>query len=120
MKHTNTAARLIRKRARGFRVGEWLYLFECYDAYDGRTLRGPYLITEIKYHTESTVTFMTKPIKHVRFGQTYNGLDTTVASTPHGTYVAGGHRMFEFSRDAELHRIAGAPLAYIIQENEFT
>jgi hypothetical protein len=114
------AVRLIRKQARGFRVGEWLYLFECYDAYDGKTLRGPYLITEVKHHTESTVTFMTKPIRHVYFGQVYSGIDTVVANSPHGTYVAHGHRMFEFSRDAELHRLAGEPVTFVVQENEFT
>lgn len=119
MKRTNTAVRLIRKQARGFRDGEWLYLFECYDAYNNTTLRGPYLITEVKHHTESTVTFHTKPIRHVPFGTIYNGLDAIVANSPHGTFVASGYRSFEFDRDTELHRIAGEPLTDIIREEEF-
>lgn len=119
MKRRNMAIRLIRKQARGFRVGEWLYLFECYDAYDNSTLRGAYLITEVKHHTESTVTFVTKPIRFVSFGTRYNGLSTMVASDPNGSFIADGHRMFEFDRRAELHRIAGVPLGYVIQEDEF-
>lgn len=120
MKQHNTSVRLIRKQARSFRVGEWLFLFECYDGYDNTTLRGPYLITEVKHHTDSTVTFFTKPIQHVRFGKTHNGLDTIVGKSPHGTYIAGGYRSFEFDRGAELHRIAGLPLPEIIREDEFT
>lgn len=118
MKRKNMAVRLIRKQARGFRVGEWLYLFECYDAYDNSTLRGPYLITEVKRHTELTVTFFTKEIRFVPYGTKYSSIDSMVGSAPGGSYVATGYRSFEFDRDAELHRIAGEPLQHIIQAEE--
>jgi hypothetical protein len=99
MKRKNSAIRLIRKRARGFRVGECLFLFDCVDPFNGFTYRGSYQIREIKHLTESTVTFI---------------CDGT------GLHSSTTWACIEFQRDQEVHRIAGEPLGYIIREDEFT
>lgn len=92
------AIRLIRKQARGFKVGEWLFLFDCEDTHNGLTHRGSYQIGEIKRRTESTLTFMCAGAE---------GSSTNWA-------------VLEFPREQEIHRIAGEPLAFIIREDEFT
>jgi hypothetical protein len=91
------AIRLIRKQARGFRVGEWLFLFNCHDSMSGLTHRGTYQIREIKRQTESTVTFI---------------CDGT------GVHSSTSWALVEFLRDQEVHRLAGEPLSYIIREEE--
>jgi hypothetical protein len=113
----NTSARLIRKAARGFRVGEWLYLFESWDGYTGETLSGSWYIDEIKHHTDETVTFMAKPIRLVPSGSFYREPDL-ICPVPGGSLIATGTRWLEFKRDEELHRIAG-PVLYVIREAEF-
>lgn len=90
------AIRLIRKQARGFRVGEWLFLFGATCPITGRTFRGAYEISEIKRMSDTTLTFM---------------LDGTAASSHEWATV-------EFLRDQEVHRIAGEPLGFIIHEEE--
>lgn len=92
------AIRLIRKQARGFRVGEWLFLFDCKDSTHDVTYRGAYEIREIKWQTESTVTFYCAGVTPLQSSTTW--------------------AMVEFLRDQEVHRIAGEPLGYIIHEEE--
>lgn len=97
MKRKNMAIRLIRKRVRGFRQGEWLYLFGC--RIDGDLVYGSFYIEEIKKHSESTRTFLCKGVPG--------------ASSRNRVLV-------EFISEHELHRIAGEPLGAIIREDEFT
>lgn len=95
-KRTNTAIRLIRKQTRGFRVGEWLYLFGC--RVDGELVYGSFYINEIKKHNESTRTFLCR------------GAPGASSKT---------WAVMEFPSTYELHRIAGEPLGCIIREEEF-
>lgn len=83
---------LIRKPANRFRVGEYLFLFGCYDPFSGTTHRGPYRIVEIKFHTDETITFFA----------TRGGFKHTLH--------------FEFRRTAALHRVTEPLVDHVIDE----
>lgn len=62
------ATQLIRKSANRFGPWEVLYLFDCHDPFRGRTLRGPFMITEIKHQSNETVTFLARRIVSLAAG----------------------------------------------------
>lgn len=98
-KQNNTV--LIRKQARGFRVDEVLFLYNCRDVYHG-ILSGPFWIREIKHMTDTTVTFIVWPAVGRGFG---------------GAWKAGVRSYaLEFLRDQPLHRISGPIVSTIIEE----
>lgn len=94
-KRRNTAIRLIRKKASGFREGEWLYLTNCHSSYYGR-MQGCYFISEIKKMSDEGRTFI---LRGVEGKSTHN------------------YAVLEFRFTTELYRLAGEPLGYIIQED---
>jgi hypothetical protein len=99
-KRKNTAIRLIRKQARGFRTGETLYLYHCDTGDRYGVLSGPFEITEIKHQSDMTVSFF--------IGSIFPG-QSTLRPTQ-------GLFLVEFKRDELLHRLAGEPLRFLIQE----
>lgn len=100
MKRRNTNIRLIRKQARGFRTGEILYLHSCDTGELYGTLRGSFMIGEIKHQSDTGVSFF---IDACFPGQ------STLRPTQ-------GHFLVEFARDQLLYRLAGEPLTQIIEE----
>lgn len=91
VRYRNNNTRLIRKQANRFSAGEVLYLFGC--RYAGAWLRGPYTIREIRYQSDTGVSFSLRALFSDQVQRAF----------------------VEFGRTAELTRMAGPPLAYVIE-----
>jgi hypothetical protein len=91
-KRRNTNTCLIRKQARSVRVGETLLIDHIGHRRLAPNFRGPFVVREVKHHTERTVTF--------------------ILSFLDGRHAGG----VETLRDEIVTRISGPPISCVIQE----